>query len=100
MPYFIKILVAPKTEMVGKKIPLVEGQTIVGRVTPPCTLQLEGAKVSKRHCTFHLNGTVLMVQDHGSSNGLFVNGKKVTTQELKAKDRLVIGEYTVEIVGK
>ena len=100
MQFFLKILSAPKKEMVGIKVPLVEGKNLLGRLNPPCTIQLEGAKVSKKHCTFHVAGEKLSVEDHNSSNGVFVNGKKTTNLVIKDRDRLVIGEYTLEITVK
>lgn len=97
MSYFLKILVAPKKEMVGQKLPLIEGKNLLGRISPPCVLQLDGAKVSKKHCTFHVGPGKMSVEDHNSSNGVFVNGRKVSSLELKDRDRLVIGEYTLEV---
>jgi pSer/pThr/pTyr-binding forkhead associated (FHA) protein len=99
MPFFLKVLAAPDKSHLGGTIPLEEGANLLGRVSPPCSIQLEGAKVSKKHCTFHVVGDRLSVEDHMSSNGVYVNGAKITNVELKLKDRIVIGEYTLE-VGK
>jgi pSer/pThr/pTyr-binding forkhead associated (FHA) protein len=100
MPFFIKILTAPKPEMAGVKIPLVDGPNLLGRINPPCTILLEGAKVSKKHCSFHVLGPTLTVEDHNSSNGVYVNGKKTSNLELKDRDRIVIGEYVLEVAVK
>lgn len=97
MPYFLKILAAPAEGIVGSKLALAEGANLAGRAKPPCGLVLDGAKVSKKHCTFHVQAGRLSVEDHNSSNGVFVNGKKITNSELRAKDRLVIGEFTLEV---
>jgi len=100
MPFFVKILTAPKPEMVGIKIPLVEGANLLGRSNPPCAIMLEGVKVSKKHCSFHVTGKKLTIEDHNSSNGVYVNGKKTSNLELKDRDRLVIGEYVLEVAVK
>lgn len=100
MSYFVKILLSPVAENLGLKIPLEEGETSVGRASPPCKIQLDSPKVSKRHCSFLVKGEALSVVDHNSSNGLYVNGKKVVNVALKDKDRLVIGEFTLEVTVK
>lgn len=100
MPYFLKILAAPDADLLGRKFALEEGENVVGRIAPPCRIVLNGTKVSKRHCTFKVSGTSLSVRDDNSSNGVYVNGTKVTAAELKEKDRLVVGEYTLEVTGK
>jgi pSer/pThr/pTyr-binding forkhead associated (FHA) protein len=100
MPFFIKVLTAPKPEMAGLKIPLLDGSNLLGRANPPCAIVLEGVKVSKKHCSFHVAGVKLTVEDHNSSNGVYVNGKKTSKLELKDRDRLVIGEYVLEVAVK
>lgn len=97
MPLFLKVLAAPEGESAGRKIDLQEGENLAGRVAPPCTLLLSGTKVSKKHCLFVLSGGRLRVEDLGSSNGVYVNGKQVTGADLKARDRLVVGDYTLEV---
>jgi pSer/pThr/pTyr-binding forkhead associated (FHA) protein len=97
MPFFLKIVAGVEAAQTGVKFPLAQGSNLVGRVVPPCTILLEGKKVSKKHCDFLLQGEILKVEDLGSSNGLYVNGKKVSSAVLKPKDRLVVGEYTLEI---
>lgn len=100
MSYSLKVLSSPEKKLDGVKLPLVEGENLIGRVTPPANIQLDGIKVSKKHCLIKLAGTVLKVEDLRSSNGLFVNGKKVESSMLKEKDRLVIGEFVLEVTVK
>ena len=100
MSYCLKILQSPEKKKDGMKLPLEEGENLVGRVAPPAQIQLEGSKVSKKHCVIKVQGTKLKIDDLRSSNGLFVNGKKVESAELREKDRLVIGEYVLEVTVK
>ena len=100
MSFCLKVLQSPEKKKDGLKLPLVEGDNLVGRVAPPAQILLEGTKVSKKHCVLKLEGTTLKVDDLRSSNGLFVNGKKVDSAVLKEKDRLVIGEYVLEVTVK
>ena len=97
MPFFLKILSSPDRKQDGVRIPLPDGEHLAGRVAPPATLLLEGTKVSKKHCVFTVSGEALKVDDLKSSNGLFVNGKRVDTSALKNKDRLVVGEFVLEV---
>jgi pSer/pThr/pTyr-binding forkhead associated (FHA) protein len=100
MPYFLKILGAPLDKMIGVKVPLAEGPNVIGRSVPPCSIQLDGSKVSKKHCTVTVLAGLLAIEDHGSSNGVFVNGSKAAKAALKAGDRLVIGEFSLEVTVK
>ncbi len=79
------------------KIALKEGENIFGRSNPPSHITLDGKKVSKKHGSFHVKGTQVSVVDHGSANGIYVNGKKATSQNLSNLDRLVVGEFTLEL---
>lgn len=98
MPVFLKILVAPAEELKGVKVPLVEGANTVGRVSPPSSIKLDGTKVSKKHCSLKVKGEQVLLEDLQSSNGVYVNGKKVTAVDLRAGDRMVIGDFTLELV--
>lgn len=100
MQFSLKVLTSPDKKLDGVKLPLVEGENLIGRVTPPAQIMLDGTKVSKKHCVIKLTGMMLKVDDLRSSNGLFVNGKKVESSVLKEKDRLVIGEFVLEVVVK
>lgn len=100
MSFFIKILDCPVKNKVGLKIQLAEGDNLVGRASPPCEIQFEGGKVSKKHCVFRLQASKLSVIDLSSANGVFVNGKRVNEIALRAKDRVVIGDFIVEVTEK
>jgi pSer/pThr/pTyr-binding forkhead associated (FHA) protein len=93
----LKILAAPEGQPVGHKLALAEGENVAGRVAPPSSVVLNGTKVSKRHCTFTVAAGALSVEDNQSSNGVFVNGKKTPRSPLRARDRLVIGEFILEV---
>jgi len=53
---------------------------------------LDAALVSRVHCRFTLNETnELQLEDLGSTNGTFVNGKKVRRTQLSDGDKLTVG---------
>lgn len=59
---------------------------------PRADFVVDAALVSRVHCRFVLNGTnQLEIEDLGSTNGTFVNGKKVTRVALTSGDKLTIG---------
>jgi pSer/pThr/pTyr-binding forkhead associated (FHA) protein len=93
----LKILASPDSKSDGIKIELNEGENLLGRAKPPAQIVLSGIKVSKKHCVFNVKGANLKVDDLRSSNGIFVNGARVVTSALKEKDRLVIGEFILEV---
>jgi ABC transport system ATP-binding/permease protein len=95
--FYLKILDGPKKDQIGTKFPLKMGVSLVGRVSPPADVLLDGQKVSKKHCAFHNLPRGLSVEDLGSSNGTFLNGAKVSKSTLSEKDRLVIGDFTLEV---
>jgi len=59
---------------------------------PRADFVLDAARVSRVHCRFTLNDTgELELEDLGSTNGTFVNGRKVTKLLLSDGDKLTVG---------
>jgi pSer/pThr/pTyr-binding forkhead associated (FHA) protein len=59
---------------------------------PRADFVVDAALVSRVHCRFTLNeGNELELEDLGSTNGTFVNGKKVGKATLSDGDKLTIG---------
>ncbi|MCL2623165.1 MAG: ATP-binding protein [Planctomycetaceae bacterium] len=55
-------------------------------------LQLNDSEVSRRHAEVRHLDDVDMIADSGSSNGVFVNGRRVTKQRLENGDQIQIGK--------
>ena len=54
--------------------------------------------MSRKHCELFEAGGKLTVRDLGSSNGTFVNGKRVLGQQpLKVGDELTVGSVTLRV---
>lgn len=68
---------------------------IVGR-EPTCEIHIDNLGISRQHCQFSTRGEAFVVQDLGSSNGTFVNGRKITEHFLNDGDEVVIGKYTLK----
>ena len=77
----------------GQAIPyeLGDDEAVLGR-HPDCEIQLESNMVSRRHARVAAEGGQFFVEDLGSGNGTFVNGKQITERTaLRHGDRLKLG---------
>ena len=69
----------------------VGSQLTVGRATTSA-LRLDDPKVSRRHATLEAVDSALLVYDHASLNGTWVNDARITcSAALRTGDRLRIG---------
>ena len=76
---------------------LADGVTSIGR-HDDCQIRIKSSQVSRRHCELFEAGGKLAIRDLGSSNGTFVNGKKITGQQvLKSGDELTVGTVTLRV---
>lgn len=84
-----------------REFPLGVAKTIIGR-RQDCHLRIPTRDVSRRHCEISYDDREVVVRDLGSSNGTFVNGKRIAETKLKPGDRLSIGPVTfvVQINGE
>jgi len=75
--------------------------TTIGR-KEDCELRVPVADVSRKHAQITVGPDGVVLKDLGSSNGTFVNNKRVTELTLKAGDRVVVGPvvFTVQIDGQ
>jgi phosphoserine phosphatase RsbU/P len=65
--------------------------TVLGRA-PECQIQLDSNMVSRRHAQVVREGNVFYVEDLGSGNGTYLNGKRIAGRTpLRADDRLKLG---------
>jgi membrane associated rhomboid family serine protease/pSer/pThr/pTyr-binding forkhead associated (FHA) protein len=60
---------------------------------PGNALLLPGTRVSRQHCVLVPTRDGWRIEDRNSTNGLFVNRRRVTVHNLKPGDRVLIGEY-------
>ncbi len=66
------------------------GEYIIGRA-PECDRVIDNFKVSRKHCKLFREGSTWYVQDLGSSNGTFVNGKRVTKAAIQPGEIITVG---------
>jgi hypothetical protein len=79
-------LVVVRGKPEGKVIPLVGPNFKIGR-GETCHLRPNSEEVSREHAEFTISGEGVVVRDLGSRNGTLVNGKALTTDACRLKDR-------------
>lgn len=78
-----------------RRIPLGPVPLRIGR-GPQNGLVLPSPDVSRQHCTVELRQGSAVVTDHGSTNGVHVDGTRITdSAALGPGSRLVVGPYTL-----
>jgi chromosome segregation ATPase len=66
-------------------------RTRIGRA-PDCELQIESTSVSRHHALVLVSGREVIIEDLNSTNGVLVNGRRISRQLLNDGDLLTIGE--------
>lgn len=93
---FYITVVTPK----GSTTKKIEGDLLsVGRASD-CNLSIEHSTLSRRHMSVILKNGQCMVEDHGSSNGTFVNGKRLkphAATRVLPEDFIHLGQSGVRI---
>ena len=88
-------LVILQPESAVRRVALPPGSLTIGRA-PPSALLLEGAEVSRTHCRIDVAGDAVNVTDLKSTNGTFVDNKRLSgTAPLPHGTLLRIGNYVV-----
>ena len=71
--------------------PLAPEGLILGR-EPSCALTIDSPQVSRQHCRIDLRDGTPWVVDMASTNGTFLNGRRVSRVSLEVGDRLRVGD--------
>ena len=84
-----------------RRFALSRDVTTIGRAEA-CDLRIPLGEVSRKHCTVVVSEGELVIQDLGSSNGTFVNSKRVQQAKLGAGDAVRLGSllFVVQVDGK
>jgi hypothetical protein len=68
----------------------LKGRCVVGKA-PDCDVSLNDPSISGRHAEFIAGRSGFRVNDLGSTNGTYVNDKKITSQDLVDNDTVRLG---------
>ena len=79
----------------GRTLTLTDGLTL-GR-GPENTLPLTEMGISRHHAEIVWTDDAWMLRDLGSTNGTFVNGRRITTHALQADDTIRIGGTVMKV---
>jgi sigma-B regulation protein RsbU (phosphoserine phosphatase) len=91
----MSVLIILRGPDMGRHFPLHKDRTTLGR-NIDCAIPLTGKQVSRQHAYLYHQDGQYYLQDLGSSNGTFLNGKRLTpnTPELLTeRDTFQIGPY-------
>jgi FHA domain len=75
----------------SRTVEVPRGGGVVGRDDEQCSIVVDAATVSRRHVTLTPIPDGFHVRDLGSSNGMTINAKRVSTGELRNGDVLGLG---------
>jgi hypothetical protein len=73
------------------------GRAVIGR-DPSCDIVLSDSRCSRRHAVIEETPDGLVIQDTGSSNGIYVNGRRLDRSPLLPGDRVRLGETWLEVL--
>lgn len=77
-------------ELAGRAMPFGADRVVLGREGDGAG-RLEGTELSRQHAEIRRQGLLTLLRDLGSTNGTFVNGRKVSKVLLSDGDTLTIG---------
>jgi pSer/pThr/pTyr-binding forkhead associated (FHA) protein len=82
-----------------KEIPITKADTTVGR-KPGNDIVIDNPTVSGHHCKITLAGDTFFVEDLNSSNGVFLNAKKIMKSGLKNNDVIGIAKHALKFIDE
>ena len=83
----------------GRRVKLKDVETIIGR-DETARIRIGSKEVSRQHCVIRVKEDGLFIQDLGSSNGTFVNGRPISGEWwLQANDTVTVGPMNLLVVG-
>jgi pSer/pThr/pTyr-binding forkhead associated (FHA) protein len=74
-------------------VDLKQGDMKIGR-KPGCEIHIDNLAISGEHANIYTVGDDSFIQDLNSTNGTFINNKKIAKHHLKNGDAVIIGKHT------
>jgi diguanylate cyclase (GGDEF)-like protein len=81
--------------MLGLQIELREEAVTIGRASE-CALSLQHPSVSRHHCEISRDGNRYFLEDLGSTNRTYLNGKAIRREELHDGDQISVGNNAIK----
>ncbi len=86
------------TAALSNRVFPLRGEMVVGR-SNDCDITLGAAHLSRRHAQLSIRDSILYVKDLGSSNGTYVNGKKIAETRVKHGDEVRFDTLSFTVMG-
>jgi len=93
-----RILLATDGRTVGER-ELKPGRLVIGR-TPDNDLRIDSKFISRHHCQIVAQAESCMIEDLNSTNGIFVQSKRVRRHNLNDGDVVQVGEYEIMYIDE
>ena len=82
---------------VVKELKIDRDEIIIGR-DPGNDIQIDNVAVSREHARIIRGPNFYFIEDLNSTNGTFVNGKKINKKFLQEVDEISIGKLSLQVV--
>ena len=90
-------LKAKNTALANKSFP-IEGSQTIGR-SKECDICLNVVHLSRRHAKITVKDTHLQLEDLKSSNGTFLNGRRIESAQIKSGDEIGFDTLKFSVIG-
>ena len=83
--------------VVVKEVQITRDRSTIGR-RPYNDVVIDNLAVSGEHAVIHLSAGHAMLEDLGSTNGTYINGKAIKKQALAHEDTVEVGKYKIKFL--
>jgi pSer/pThr/pTyr-binding forkhead associated (FHA) protein len=80
-----------------KELKIDQDEIIIGRDSGN-DIQIDNEAVSREHARIIRGPNFYLIEDLNSTNGTFVNGKKINKKFLQKVDEILIGKHSLQVV--
>ncbi|NCO69354.1 MAG: FHA domain-containing protein, partial [Acidobacteria bacterium] len=84
----------------GRRFPVEEGCELLIGAAASAAVRLSGGDVSRNHALLSLHKGRLVLLDLGSTNGTFVNGRRIKEAVIQAGDAIRFSSVTAQVVPR
>ena len=85
-------------DVVVREVKLTRERTSLGR-RPYNDIVIDNLSVSGEHALIHIVGSEVFLEDLGSTNGTYVNGKTVKKHQLESGDVVEVAKYKIKFLA-
>jgi pSer/pThr/pTyr-binding forkhead associated (FHA) protein len=87
-------IVVKFNDAIVRQVESDKSEVTIGR-DPEADIQIDNISVSRIHAKIVKGPNYHLLQDMKSTNGTFVNGKRVEQKYIKEDDEIIIGKHTI-----